>query len=148
MMANSIAIQLGQDYPREVIATTLAAFALSSVLTGLSFFLLGALKLGVVVGFFPRHILVGCIGGIGIFLIQTGFVASRRFACRYDTLAQVDREHANARTGFHVVPENSTSYVLGSKIIYSLGSSLRFGNRTPFHHPQIRSSIHLPFVYV
>jgi MFS superfamily sulfate permease-like transporter len=26
---------------------------------GLAFFLLGALKLGVVVGFFPRHILVG-----------------------------------------------------------------------------------------
>lgn len=78
MMANSIAIQLGQDCPREVIATTLAAFALSSVLTGLSFFLLGALKLGVVVGFFPRHILVGCIGGIGIFLIQTGLTVSMR----------------------------------------------------------------------
>jgi SulP family sulfate permease len=27
--------------------------------SGLSFFLLGALKLGTVVGFFPRHILVG-----------------------------------------------------------------------------------------
>lgn len=30
-------------------------------LPGLAFFLLGALKLGVIVGFFPRHILVGYI---------------------------------------------------------------------------------------
>ena len=30
-------------------------------LAGLAFFLLGALKLGVIVGFFPRHILVGYI---------------------------------------------------------------------------------------
>lgn len=28
---------------------------------GLCFFLLGALKLGVIIGFFPRHILVGCV---------------------------------------------------------------------------------------
>jgi len=84
-MANSIATQLGQDHPQDIIATTLVAFALSSILTGLSFCLLGALKLGVVVGFFPRHILVGCIGGIGIFLIQTGFVSSRVVECPNDT---------------------------------------------------------------
>lgn len=84
-MANSIAIQLGQDRPEEIIATTLVAFALSSILTGFSFCLLGALKLGVVVGFFPRHILVGCIGGIGIFLIQTGFVASWVVKCHNNT---------------------------------------------------------------
>ena len=52
----------------------MVAFALSSVLTGLTFFLLGYLRLGVVIGFFPRHILVGCIGGVGVFLIQTGLV--------------------------------------------------------------------------
>jgi MFS superfamily sulfate permease-like transporter len=42
--------------------------------TGLSFFLLGFLKLGLLIGFFPRHILVGCIGGVGAFLIETGLV--------------------------------------------------------------------------
>ena len=91
ILASSIASQIGEDKPREIIATTLAAYALSSILTGLSFFLLGALKLGVIVGFFPRHILVGCvsfeywaifsnnlpclfscIGGVGAFLIETG----------------------------------------------------------------------------
>jgi len=33
---------------------------------------MGKLKLGKIVSFYPRHIVLGCIGGIGIFLIQTG----------------------------------------------------------------------------
>ena len=42
-----------------IISTTMMAFAFSSVLTGLVFFALGAFKLGAMVGYFPRHILVG-----------------------------------------------------------------------------------------
>ncbi|KAJ3551621.1 hypothetical protein NP233_g13047 [Leucocoprinus birnbaumii] len=80
MIANSIATEIGENHPREVIATTLVAFSLSSILTGLSFFLLGALKLGSIVGFFPRHILVGCIGGVGAFLIRTGLTTSMRMS--------------------------------------------------------------------
>ena len=49
-----------------IIATTITSYAVSSIVTGLVF-LLGKLKLGVLVGFFPRHILVGCIGGVGYF---------------------------------------------------------------------------------
>lgn len=64
ILASSIASEIGEDKPREIIATTLAAYALSSILTGLSFFLLGSLKLGVLVGFFPRHILVGCVSSV------------------------------------------------------------------------------------
>jgi SulP family sulfate permease len=57
------------------------------------FFALGAFKLGTYIGYFPRHILVGwvlprqrrkhahftlsCIGGVGIFLIETGLEVSR-----------------------------------------------------------------------
>ncbi|KAG1743790.1 sulfate transporter family-domain-containing protein [Suillus lakei] len=63
-----------------IIATTIAAFALSSILTGLTFFLLGYLRLGVLIGFFPRHILVGCIGGVGVFLILTGLTVSTRLS--------------------------------------------------------------------
>ncbi|KAG9312501.1 sulfate transporter family-domain-containing protein [Chiua virens] len=66
------------DMNHEVMATTLMAFALSSLLTGFTFFLLGYLRLGVLIGFFPRHILVGCIGGVGIFLILTGLSVSTR----------------------------------------------------------------------
>jgi len=58
---------------------------------GLVFFALGAFKLGALVGYFPRHILVGCIGGVGIFLIETGLEVARGlkeegFAYNLDTL--------------------------------------------------------------
>ncbi|CCL98492.1 uncharacterized protein FIBRA_00490 [Fibroporia radiculosa] len=80
ILANSIAAQIGEERPHEILATTIFAFALSSILTGLSFFLLGALRLGTLIGFFPRHILVGCIGGVGVFLIITGLTVSTRMA--------------------------------------------------------------------
>ena len=37
---------------------------LTDLLTGLTFFLLGALRLGTLIGFFPRHILVGYVAPI------------------------------------------------------------------------------------
>jgi len=58
--------------------TTITAFAMSSVLTGVVFFVLGAFKLGSLVNFFPRHILIGCIGGVGFFLFVTGIEVSAR----------------------------------------------------------------------
>ncbi|GAA5922609.1 Vsb1p [Sporobolomyces koalae] len=61
-----------------LIATTLFSFALSSVLTGLAFGLLGTLRLGRLSEFFPRHILVGTIGGVGAFLFVTGLQVSTR----------------------------------------------------------------------
>lgn len=77
-IANSIASALG-DAPREdILATTITSYALSSVVTGLVFFLLGYLKLGTLVGFFPQHILLGCIGGVGWFLVATGIEVSAR----------------------------------------------------------------------
>ncbi|KAJ7207976.1 sulfate transporter family-domain-containing protein [Mycena pura] len=80
ILAASIASEIGLDHPEEIICTTLVAYALSSILTGLSFFLLGYLKLGLLIGFFPRHILVGCIGGVGAFLVETGLTISLRIA--------------------------------------------------------------------
>ncbi|KAF8597296.1 hypothetical protein BDV93DRAFT_596956 [Ceratobasidium sp. AG-I] len=72
MLTTGIIAHVGEDNPEVVIATTMVAFCLSSILTGLTFLLLGVFKLGVIIGFFPRHILVGCIGGVGWFLIETG----------------------------------------------------------------------------
>jgi len=68
--------EVGENNPKAVIATTILAFSISSVITGLVFFLLGALRLGSLIGFFPRHILVGCIGGVGWFLFVTGIEVS------------------------------------------------------------------------
>ncbi|KAL7411289.1 sulfate transporter family-domain-containing protein [Mrakia frigida] len=67
-----ITAKVGEDKPDVVIATTMVSFAFSAILTGIVFMVLGRFRLGVLVGFFPRHILVGCIGGVGVFLIETG----------------------------------------------------------------------------
>ncbi|GAA5994775.1 Vsb1p [Rhodotorula paludigena] len=66
------------DDDETLVATTMMAFALSSILTGLAFGALGVMKLGRLSEFFPRHILVGTIGGVGAFLFVTGLQVSAR----------------------------------------------------------------------
>lgn len=77
-MATKITANVGEDNPDAVIATTIFCFCLSSIVTGAVFFAMGQLKFGNLVGFIPRHILIGCIGGVGWFLVQTGFEVSAR----------------------------------------------------------------------
>ena len=77
-MAFTILARVGKENPEAVIATTITSYALSSVLTGLVFFIMGRCKLGALIGFFPRHILIGCIGGVGWFLVATGLEVSAR----------------------------------------------------------------------
>jgi SulP family sulfate permease len=77
-MAFIILNKVGAENSKSVIATTILSYAVSSVLTGSVFFLMGACKLGSLIGFFPRHILIGCIGGVGWFLIVTGVEVSAR----------------------------------------------------------------------
>jgi SulP family sulfate permease len=83
-MATTIMHEVGTDKPDEVISTTIVSFALSSIITGGVFFFLGYARLGSLIGFFPRHILVGCVGGVGWFLVVTGIeVASRLGTLEY-----------------------------------------------------------------
>lgn len=77
-MAYSIMAQMEGEPAEAVIATTIVSYCLSSILTGLIFLALGYFKLGKLVSFFPRHILIGCIGGVGFFLVVTGFEVSAR----------------------------------------------------------------------
>ena len=92
-MAQKIMDNVGEDKPDAVIATTIVSYALSSVMTGLVFYLMGKFKFGYMVGFIPRHILIGCIGGVGWFLIATGFEVSARLdgnlKYNLDTLKQL-----------------------------------------------------------
>ena len=83
-MAFTILTQVGENNSRAVLATTILSYSLSSVLTGLVFFAMGACHLGSLFGFFPRHILIGCIGGIGWFLIATGLEVSARLEGNLD----------------------------------------------------------------
>ncbi|OZJ06811.1 hypothetical protein BZG36_00004 [Bifiguratus adelaidae] len=76
IMAETITATVGEDHAHSVISTTVVAFSLSSIMTGIAFWILGAFKLGSLLEFFPRHILVGCIGGVGWFLIATAIEVS------------------------------------------------------------------------
>lgn len=78
ILCTTIIATIGDDNPKSIVATTMIAFALSSIFTGVAFLLLGLGRLGVLIGFFPRHILVGCIGGVGVFLLETGFEVAGR----------------------------------------------------------------------
>jgi SulP family sulfate permease len=75
-MAYMILNHVGNDKPEAVLATVITSYALSSVITGIIFLLLGLLRLGDLVSFFPRSILLGCIGGVGVFLFLTGIEVS------------------------------------------------------------------------
>ncbi|KAI9034586.1 sulfate transporter family-domain-containing protein [Hyaloraphidium curvatum] len=68
------AVSGGDEVERKkaVLATVMVCYVLSTLATGAAFFLLGFLKLGNVMSFFPRHLLIATIGGIGMFLVLTG----------------------------------------------------------------------------
>lgn len=59
-------------YGIEALVNLFFMFGISSVLVGTVFYGLGKYELGRVVYFFPTHVLVGCIGGIGFYLCKTG----------------------------------------------------------------------------
>lgn len=94
-MAFTILQRVGDQNPKAVLATTILSFAVSAVLTGVVFFLMGACKLGLLIGFFPRHILIGCIGGVGWFLVATGVEVAARLPgnleYNLDTIKQLFR---------------------------------------------------------
>ena len=75
-MASTILAQVGEDNSKSVLATTVVCYSLSSIITGIVFYAMGQFKLGSLIGFFPRHILLGCIGGVGWFLFVTGIEVS------------------------------------------------------------------------
>lgn len=83
-MAFTILNKVGAENQKSILATTILSFSLSSVLTGVVFFLMGTCRLGSLIGFFPRHILVGCIGGVGWFLVATGLEVSARIEGNLD----------------------------------------------------------------
>ncbi|KAL8730597.1 MAG: hypothetical protein Q9181_004596 [Wetmoreana brouardii] len=77
-IAFMILAKIGDANPKAVLATTILSYSISSVVTGAVFFIMGKCKLGRLIGFFPRHILIGCIGGVGWFLVATGLEVSAR----------------------------------------------------------------------
>lgn len=65
-------IALRQSSSEAAISTLLTLFGISSLIVGVVFMFLGKCKLGKVVYYFPTHVLMGCIGGIGVLIAKTG----------------------------------------------------------------------------
>jgi SulP family sulfate permease len=65
-----------QGYGADALGTLFFMFGLSSIIVGAVFYSLGKLRLGKIVYFFPNHVLVGCIGGIGVFIVFTAIEVS------------------------------------------------------------------------
>lgn len=57
----------------EIMSTILMAFIVSNLITSLFFFSLAWLDLDKIIHQFPRYVLIGSLGGIGAFLMITGF---------------------------------------------------------------------------
>ncbi|KAJ6524033.1 hypothetical protein B0H19DRAFT_1276723 [Mycena capillaripes] len=70
-MANDIRAVLGNDHPG-LVPTVMAAYTLTSFLTGTVFFILGIVKLGNLVAYFPQTVLTGAIGALGVSLFILG----------------------------------------------------------------------------
>ncbi|KAI9915664.1 hypothetical protein PsorP6_007893 [Peronosclerospora sorghi] len=79
--------ELGPKNP-SVLPTILVTYALSSVMCGALFYVLGHWKLGNIVYLFPKHIIVGAVGGIGAFVVQSGIenATGRAFDWSWDRL--------------------------------------------------------------
>lgn len=57
----NIAIE-SQGMGKDTFATVFVAFAISTICVGICFYMLGYFEMGNAVYFFPKHVIVGCIG--------------------------------------------------------------------------------------
>jgi len=70
---------------RRSFATAFVAFAISSLFVGACFYVVGRYKRGSIINAFPRNVIVGCIGGIGVFIFQTGIEISTGIPFKWDS---------------------------------------------------------------
>eukprot|EP00438_Fugacium_kawagutii_P013174 Skav230170 [mRNA] locus=scaffold196:7948:19347:- [translate_table: standard] len=73
-MALSVSTSLS-DHPNQIVSTLLALYAVASLLTSLAFFLLAYFKLERVFKILPRPVLMGCIAGMGSYILTAGLGA-------------------------------------------------------------------------
>jgi MFS superfamily sulfate permease-like transporter len=71
-IANGIYDTLKDTHTKpQILANVLVAFSMSTILNGLCFYLVGKYEMGRIMHHFPRHVIVGVIGGFGVFLLGT-----------------------------------------------------------------------------
>lgn len=75
-------------YGVESLVNLFFMFGLASILVGVVFYCLGKFELGRIVYFFPTHVLVGCIGGIGLYIARTGLEVTMDLAFSVDNILE------------------------------------------------------------
>ena len=86
------------------VPTVLAAFCLTTLLTSAAFFLLGHFKLGDIVFFFPKHVILGCVGGIGVFVAKTGIDVSTGGTFDLNSITSITDFCKNTNPALFLVP--------------------------------------------
>ncbi|CAJ1364345.1 unnamed protein product [Effrenium voratum] len=82
-MAKTVTISLANS-PEMIISTVLALYSTASLLTAIAFFLLGYFNLERVFKILPRPVLMGCIAGMGLFILTAGVGACTGIAWEWD----------------------------------------------------------------
>ena len=85
-LASNVIHRVG--YGMDALTTLVVMFGLSSLIVGSVFYLLGKFQLGRIIYYFPNHVLVGCIGGIGLFIVKTGLEVTLNAPFNVHTLCQ------------------------------------------------------------
>lgn len=75
-MASSAAHHLKAERPQAVIPTTLALYTAATLLTAMAFLLCGYFKMARVFKSLPKPVLMGCLGGMGIYFVFYGLGTS------------------------------------------------------------------------
>lgn len=68
-----IIILVGEDKFDVVIVIIIIFYVFSLMFIGIVFYFMGKFEFGYIVGFIFCYILIGCIGGVGWFLVVIGF---------------------------------------------------------------------------
>lgn len=83
----------------EMMPTVVVTVCVSTILNGLLFYVVGYFRLGNILHFFPRHVIMGMTAGFGIFLLQCGIesatgviMANQTFSTLIEALAPARRK--------------------------------------------------------
>ncbi|EQC39095.1 hypothetical protein SDRG_03303 [Saprolegnia diclina VS20] len=134
-LSMSILNQVGMDSPK-ALPTILVTYALSTIIVGILFYALGHFRLGSIVYLFPKHIIIGAIGGIGAFVVQSGIqnATGVSFEWTYVGLVRL------------VQNDIVWLWIVSVILVFALGVLLRF-NKSPLCSPFFFVSIP-PLFYV
>ncbi|KAF0700441.1 Aste57867_9025 [Aphanomyces stellatus] len=134
-LSMSILEEVGHTSPK-ALPTILVTYAISSIVVGVLFYVLGHFRLGSIIYLFPKHIIIGAIGGIGIFVVQNGLQNATGISFEWTWTGLVRLSQ----------PDVVWLWVVSVILVFILGVCLRFA-KSPLFSPFYFVSI-VPLFYV